>query len=348
MSGGVDSSTGAYLLKEGGFEVIGISMKLWDGGGKCCSLNDFEDARKVAQKLSIPLYTLNLVEEFEKEVVEYFCQEYSNARTPNPCIICNEKIKFGALLDKAKKIDAPFIATGHYAKVEQNLSTQRYSLKKGEDAKKDQSYFLFSLSQIQLSHIIFPLFNLTKREVRQIAACAELPVYNKKESQEICFIPQKNYNEFLKKRALDSFFKPGLIKDKNGRELGEHAGIHLFTVGQRKGIGGGRKKPFYVIEINKEENTVVVGEREDGYAKTMQIAKVNWVSIPEPQEAIFARVKIRYQHPESLATIYPLNEKKCRVDFLHPQWAITPGQAAVFYEKDTLLGGGWIEKVGRE
>lgn len=343
MSGGIDSSTAAYLLKKAGFEVIGITMKLWRENGKCCNVNEYEDARNVAQKLSIPHYSFNLVKEFEQEVVEYFCQEYAHARTPNPCIICNEKIKFGVLLDKAKKLDAPYIATGHYANVEYNNCTNRYNLKKGKDTKKDQSYFLFSLSQAQLSCINFPLSNLTKSEVHRIAISARLPVRQKKESQEICFVTEKNYNEFLKKRGFD-YFKPGLIKDKNGRIVGRHPGIHFFTIGQRKGIGGGRKKPFYVIEIKKEENSIVVGEKKEVYATSMQIGKVNWVSIPEPDHTFPAMVKIRYQHPESPAAVFPLHDKKCRIDFLSPQWAITPGQAAVFYEKDTLLGGGWIEK----
>lgn len=346
MSGGVDSSIAAYLLKKSGYEVIGINMRLWQEGGRCCNLNDVEDARRVAHKLSIPLYTLNLEEEFGKEVVEYFCREYFNARTPNPCIVCNEKIKFGTLLEKAKELGASFVATGHYARVEYDFSNQRYSLKKGKDSRKDQSYFLFSLSQEQLSHIIFPLSHFTKKEVHRIAADIKLPVHDKEESQEICFITQKNYNEFLKKVRPNSF-KPGFILDKNGKVVGRHFGIHLFTIGQRKGLSGGRKKPVYVIQIKRRENAIVVGEKEDVYAQSMQLSKVNWVSIPEPENPLCAKVKIRYQHPESLANIYPLEQGKWRVDFFYPQWAITPGQAAVFYQEDTLLGGGWIERVIR-
>lgn len=344
MSGGVDSSTAAYLLKEKGCEVIGATMRLWQEGGRCCSLTDVEDARRVANKLSIPLYTLNLTKEFKKEVVDYFCSEYINARTPNPCIVCNEKIKFGSLLEKAKKLGASFIATGHYAGIEGDLSTQRCCLKKGKDPKKEQSYFLFSLSQEQLSHTIFPLSNLTKQEVRQIAADLELPVHEKKGSQEICFIPQKDYNKFLKER-VGQFFQPGPIVDKNGKLIGEHPGILSFTIGQRKGLVNGRKNPMYVIEIRKEDNAVVVGEKKDIYAKGMQVAGVNWVSIPEPRKPLGASAKIRYQQQEAPVRIYPLAGKKCEVNFSHPQWAITPGQAAVFYQKNILLGGGWIEKV---
>jgi len=347
MSGGVDSSTAAYLLKEKGFDVVGVTMRLWKEGGRCCSLEDVEDARRVANKLSIPIYVLNLTEDFEREVVEYFCREYFNARTPNPCIICNEKIKFGVLLERAKKLDARFVATGHYAGVEHNPSNRRYCLKKGKDPKKEQSYFLFSLSQKQLSYTLFPLYHLTKKEVHKLAAHIGLPVHEKKESQEICFIPQKDYNKFLKER-VSNYLKPGPILDKKGKVIGKHLGIHFFTIGQRRGLVGGRKKPLYVVEIKREENAIVVGEREDVYAKNMLVSNVNWVSIPAPKEPLRAKVKIRYQQPESPADIYPLDgNKKCRVNFLHPQWAPAPGQAAVFYEGDTLLGGGWIENVIR-
>lgn len=346
MSGGVDSSVSAYLLCERGYEVIGVSMKLWEEGSRCCNLKNIEDARRVAQKLSIPFYTLNLVEEFEKEVVNYFCEEYTNARTPNPCIICNEKIKFGILLEKARNLNASLIATGHYARVEYNPSTGRYCLKKGKDRKKDQSYLLFSLSQFQLSHIIFPLSDLTKKEVRELAFKMNLPVHDKKESQEICFISQKNYNEFLRKRRPDSY-KSGPVLTREGKVIGRHKGIPLYTVGQRRGLGGGRKKPLHVIELKKEDNAIVVGQREEAYAKSMEVLNLNWVSIFEPKYPLSCNVKIRYQHPESEAVVYPVGEGRWRVDFFEPQWAITPGQAAVFYQRDSLLGGGWIDKVIR-
>jgi len=346
MSGGVDSSTAAYLLLKEGYEVIGLTMKLWEGKeGRCCSVNSIEDAKWVAQKLSIPFYVLNLKEEFEKEVIEYFCNEYTNGRTPNPCIVCNEKVKFKVLLKKKEEFEASFIATGHYAKVKYNPVIRRYCLKKGEDLQKDQSYMLFSLSQDQLSHTIFPLGELTKEEVRSLATSVKLPVYSKTESQDICFVSQNNYNEFLKKRR-PSAFKPGLIVTKEKKIIGTHSGIPLYTIGQRKGLGGGKKRPLYVIEIDKTQNIIVVGEREEAYAKSMEVAEVNWVSIPEPKTSIHCKVKVRYQHKEAEAIIVPLQEKKrCRVDFLEPQWAITPGQAAVFYEGDTVIGGGWIDKV---
>ena len=344
MSGGVDSSTAAYLLKRSGYEVMGMHMRLWEAGGRLGSSNDGEDAGRVAHKLSIPLYIADLREEFEKEVVEYFCQEYLNARTPNPCVICNEKIKFGTLLERAKKLGAACVASGHYAGVQYNRFIQRYCLKKGKDSRKEQSYFLFSLSQKQLSHILFPLFHFTKKEVRQLAIDVKLPVHDKKESQEICFIPQKNYNEFLQARGLGSF-KPGLVLDKHNRVVGEHPGIQFFTIGQRKRLSGGRKNPIYVVEIRKQENTLVIGEKEDLYAQRMRVSKVRWVSIPEPEKPLHANVKIRYQHPEAAARIDPLGDGRCKVQFLYPQRALTPGQAAVFYRKDTLLGGGWIQNV---
>lgn len=346
MSGGVDSSVAAYLIKKSGYETIGINMRLRGENKKWDISNGLEDARLIARKLSIPFYVLDVEKEFEKEVVEYFCREYLKGRTPNPCIICNQKIKFGIMLEKAKELGASLFATGHYAEVEYNPSTQRYCLKKGQESKKEQSYFLFSLSQKQLSYLIFPLSHLTKEEVRQLAANAGLISHNKKESQEVCFISQKSYNEFLKKRDPNSL-KPGSIVDKNGRVVGEHCGIYSFTIGQRKGLKGGRKNPAYVTEIKKEENIVVVGERKDIYAKSMRVSKVNWISIAKLEKPLCAKVKIRYQHSEAKAIIHPLKEKKFRVDFFHPQWAITSGQAAVFYQGDTLLGGGWIEEVIR-
>lgn len=341
MSGGVDSSVAAYLLIKAGYDVIGATISFWKDDGRCCSI---EDTRKIAQKLSIPFYTFNFKEEFEREIINYFCDEYANGRTPNPCIICNEKIKFGVFLEKAKKLNASFIATGHYARVDYNFDVKRYQLKKGQDKEKDQSYFLFSLSQYQLSHTIFPLSSLTKKKVRKIAKELGLPIYKKDESQEICFISRSNYNEFLREKRPDSF-NPGPILTTNGKVIGQHRGIPFFTIGQRKGLGGGRKNPVYVLKIDKKKNAIVVGEKEKTYARGMQVSKVNWVSIPEPTAPILCKVKIRSQHQEASATVYPLNNKKCKVIFSQPQWAITPGQAAVFYREDTVLGGGWIEEV---
>ncbi len=346
MSGGVDSSVAAYLLIQQGYEVIGISMKLWQDGSRYCSPENIEDARRVARILSIPFYVVNLVNEFEKEVVEYFCEEYINARTPNPCVVCNEKIKFGVLLKKARKLGASYVATGHYTKVNYDHKKGRYCLKKGKDREKDQSYFLFSLSQYQLAHAIFPLSDWTKSEVKKLADGLNLPVSQKKQSQEVCFILQKSYNDFLIQRIPNSS-RPGPLLTKEGRLIGTHKGIPFFTVGQRRGLGGGRRKPLYVMEIRKKDGAIILGEREDLYSRSMEVSRVNWVSISQPEEKITCKVKIRYQHPESEAVVYPLEEKRCRVDFFQPQWAITPGQAAVFYREDVVLGGGWIERVIR-
>lgn len=346
MSGGVDSSTAAYLLLEKGYKVIGFTMRLWETEeGRCCSLADVEDARKVANKLGIPFYVLNMKEKFEREVVDYFCKEYARGRTPNPCIVCNSKIKFTALLQKKKELGVSHIATGHYAQVGYSPSRKRYYLKKGRDLRKDQSYMLFSLSQDQLKSTIFPLGNLTKNRVRRLAARIGLPVHSKKESQEICFISQKGYNEFLKERK-PSCFKPGPILTREGKIIGEHQGIPYYTIGQRKRLGGGRKKPLYVTEIDKDNNAIIVGQRKQAFTRSAEITGINWVSIPAPENTIQCKVRIRYQHQESEATVSPTGEKdRYRVTFEQPQWAITPGQAAVFYQKNLLLGGGWIDRI---
>ena len=315
MSGGVDSSTAAGILIRQGYEVIGINMRLPDTGevseSGCCGVAGIDDARNVAQKLGIPFYALNYEKEFENEVIDYFYQEYMNGRTPNPCIICNEKIKFRSLL------------------------------KKGKDIEKDQSYFLFSLSQEQLSHSLFPLGNYTKSRVRELAREFGLKVHNKPASQEICFIPDNDYRRFLTVRFITDKFKPGLIVDKNGRILGKHRGIAFYTIGQRKGIGA-YKKPFYVISINKEKNTIAIGEEKELYQDTLIAEKVNWIDRKKLNDSIKAKARIRYKHRESDAVISPLSDTKVKVQFNKPQRAITSGQAVVFYDGDTVIGGGWI------
>jgi len=345
MSGGVDSSTAAGILVKQGYQVIGISLKLPNLGevsvSGCCGIQGIDDARNVAQKLGIPFYALNYENEFENEVIRYFCQEYINGRTPNPCIICNEKIKFGSLLKKAKELGADYIATGHYARVEYDKLNKRYVLKKGKDIVKDQSYFLFSLSQNQLAHTLFPLGNYTKNEVRQLAREFGLKVHNKPASQEICFIPNNDYRRFLTTRFITDKFKPGLIVAKDGRILGKHQGIAFYTIGQRKGIGA-YKKPFYVISINKEKNTIVVGEEKELYQDMLIAEKVNWIDREKPSDSIRAKAKIRYKHQESDAIIFPLSDTRVKVQFNKPQRAITSGQAVVFYDSDTVIGGGWI------
>lgn len=348
MSGGVDSSVSAYLLSKGGYEVIGITMDLFhescqiDNPRTCCSLQAFQDARDVAETLGISHYTLNLKEEFEKEVVNYFLEEYLNGRTPNPCIMCNERIKFGTLLKKAKELGADYVATGHYARVEYDGDTGHHLLKKGKDLRKEQSYVLFSLQQEQLRYILLPLGGFTKTGVRKIAQDLGLKVHDKPESQEICFIPSNDYRRFLEGRGVRE--KPGPIMDKQGKVLGEHSGIHNYTIGQRKGIGRAFGKPLYVTEIDKERCAIIVGEDGDLFRDELIAHSVNWIGIREFKEPLEVKAKIRYAHKESLAQIFPLPNKTFKVKFHSKQRAITPGQAIVFYQDDLILGGGWIER----
>jgi tRNA-specific 2-thiouridylase len=350
MSGGVDSSTTAWLLKEMGYEVIGATMcigmtdKAQGGPARCCGLADIEDARRVALQLEIPFYVFHLREEFEKEVVQYFCEEYAKGKTPNPCILCNEKVKFGSFLKKALELEADFIATGHYARLEFSEGTGRYLLKKGLDQKKDQSYVLFSLTQDQFHHTLFPLGELRKEEVRKKALQRGLRVHDKPESQEVCFIQESSYHSFLSER-LEKPFEPGPIVDRKGNILGKHKGIPFYTIGQRRGLRLAKGKPLYVIGIDREKNAIIIGEEKEVYGDTFLVDSVNWIV---PQKMIpfrQAQVKIRYTHPGSAASISPKGEGEWEVKFESPQKAITPGQAAVFYDGETVLGGGWIKEV---
>ncbi len=348
LSGGVDSSTAALLLTSQGYEVIGISLKLYSGihSSECCGVKGIEDARGVAHKLGIPFYVLNYEREFEEKVIKPFCQEYENGRTPNPCVLCNEEIKFGTLLKKAEELRVDYIATGHYARTEYHSAARRYILRKGRDKEKDQSYFLFSLSQKQLSRILFPLGDYTKSEVRRLAGEFGLKVHNKAASQEVCFI-NTDYREFLKARIRTdrterniSGLKPGPIVNTEGETVGEHQGIAFYAIGQRKGIGAHRK-PLYVIAVDKDKNTIKVGEDRELYKNELTAQRVNWIKekLTHPRKV---KAKIRYKHPEAEAMITPLNGTKVEVRFTRPQRAITPGQAVVFYEQDMVLGGGWI------
>jgi tRNA-specific 2-thiouridylase len=357
MSGGVDSSLTAYLLKEAGYEVIGATMRIWDSENDvpsqgprdyfgCCGVADVEDARKVAQRLGIPFYVLNLKEQFEDEVIAYFCREYLKARTPNPCILCNEKVKFGALLGKARELEATFVSTGHYARVEYDQGRKRFLLKRGKDPKKDQSYVLFSLSQTQLAHALFPLGYSRKEDVRKKALDLGLRVHDKPESQEICFIPGRNYRPFLRRRVSRGM-EVGDIVDTQGRILGRHKGLPFYTVGQRKGLGLSAGKPLYVVELDRERNLMLVGEKEHVYATGLIADRSNWILMDEIHQPIRAKAKIRYSHREADAIVEPLDDAKVKVEFLQPQEAITPGQAVVFYEGDMVLGGGWIERAIR-
>jgi tRNA-specific 2-thiouridylase len=350
MSGGVDSSTTAWLLKQKGYEVIGATMcigmmdKAQGGPARCCGLANIEDARRVALQLEIPFYVFHLKEEFEKEVVQYFCEEYAKGKTPNPCILCNEKVKFGSFLKRALELEADFIATGHYARLDFDKGMGRYLLKKGVDLKKDQSYVLFSLTQDQFDRTLFPLGGFRKEEVRKMAHQQGLRIHDKPESQEVCFIQESSYHFFLSER-LEKSFGPGPIVDRKGNVLGKHKGIPFYTIGQRRGLRLAKGKPLYVIGIDREKNVIVVGGEEEVYGDTFLVDSVNWIVPQKMISSHHTQVKIRYNHPGSEANISHQGESDLEVKFKSPQKAITPGQAAVFYDGETVLGGGWIKEV---
>ncbi len=354
MSGGVDSSVTAAILKDQGYEVIGLTMHLWDptedGEGKfgrCCSPDDTRDARRVAEQLGIPHYVINFRGAFEKEVVDYFAREYLRGRTPNPCIKCNEEMKFTLLLRKAEELDCRALATGHYARIEAPAGHggERRRLLRGKDRTKDQSYFLFSMTQEQMAKVIFPLGGMSKREVREQALSRGLKVAQKAESQEICFIPDDNYRTFVEKRRGGKIGAPGKIVDSSGTVLGVHGGIHTFTIGQRRGLGLPGPSPHYVVALDPEKNEVVAGTKDDLLSAGLIAADLNWVSFPGLDETMEALVQIRYRHPGVAALVAPLPGGKVRVDFQEPVKSVTPGQAAVFYRGEELVGGGWIEKA---
>lgn len=342
MSGGVDSSVAAALLKQAGYEVIGITLcfNLPDRQGKrpgCCGWQGIEDARRVAQKIGIKHYVLNMQKILEAKVIKDFCQQYMQGRTPNPCVRCNQYIKFGALLKKARALGARYLATGHYARI-----SQKYLLKKGKDKRKDQSYFLYRLGQRQLKQILFPLGDYTKDEVRKMAQKFGLSVASKPGSQEICFLPDNDYRQFLLRR-LPKAISPGLIVNRQGEALGKHKGIAFYTVGQREGLGVALGYPAYITGINGRQNRIVLGRREDAEKKDFLLKKPHFM-LKALKKKVAWQVKIRYNHKEALAKITPLG-RKLKVSFLKPQFAITPGQSAVFYDKDTVIGGGIIERV---
>ena len=357
MSGGVDSSTTAAILKGEGYDVIGLTMHVWDQRqdgkgdfGRCCSPEDIFDARRVADQLGIPHYVVNFRQAFEREVVDYFVDEYLKGRTPNPCVLCNERIKFGLLLRRAEELGAKALATGHYARIDSGFpgkkdESGRFLLWRGRDRGKDQSYFLFSMTQEQLSKVLFPLGEKSKAEVRQQAQGLGLRVARKAESQEICFIPDDDYRSFLEKRKGREISKPGEIVNRQGKVLGRHRGLHSYTIGQRRGLGVAAPHPHYVLALDMEGNRVVAGTEEELMSKGLVAGRVNWISFPRLEKKMEALVQIRYRHPGAPAVVAPLEEGRVGVEFKTPQRSVTPGQAAVFYRGDEVLGGGWIEKA---
>lgn len=362
MSGGVDSSVAAYLMRQRGFEVVGLSFELWDERGRrnphiCCSQETIEIARDVAGKLGIEHHTVDVRDAFLKYVIEDFCNSYILGNTPNPCILCNKFIKFDFLLRKAQEIGAEMIATGHYARVinssefgvlsselkdEGSSPITRHLLLKGVDHKKDQSYVLYVMTQEELSRSIFPLGRLKKDEVRNIAMRLGLVSALRPESQEICFIGNGKYTDFIKD-VLSEALSPGPIITQEGRVIGEHKGLAFYTVGQRKRLGISQSKPLYVVGIRREDNTIVVGKREEAMKKTFKVRELNWISIESLREPLRVMVKIRSAMKEEPARITPAGADAVMVEFDEPQWAPSPGQSAVFYGGDIVIGGGVIE-----
>ena len=362
MSGGVDSSAAAALLKEQGHELVGFTMQLWnqrrnintDVNGdplpsRCCSLDDVYDARRVAESLGFPFYVLNLEREFEESVVEPFIQSYLSGETPIPCVACNSRLKFASLDRMAQSLGCDKVATGHFARVEYDEAADRYRLFRGRNHWKDQSYFLWELTQDQLSRAYFPLGEMEKNEVRDIARGANLYTAEKAESQEICFVPDGKYSEFID-RYLEHENRQGElpaggeIVNTAGEILGAHSGIHRYTIGQRRGLGIANEKPLYVVEIERARNRIVAGEAEDLESIEFMAKGVNWVAFDEPSGPVRAEVKVRYRHDPAPATIHTLPDFRARIVFDDPQRAITPGQATIFYSGDEVVGGGWIEK----
>jgi tRNA-specific 2-thiouridylase len=352
MSGGVDSSVAAALLARDGHEVIGLSMQLYDLSsreprdgqarfGTCCTIDDLHDARRVAARIGIPHYIVNFERQFADQVVSNFVKEYVGGRTPIPCVHCNGDLKFATLAERAAGLNAEYVATGHYARVGRDEDTGAYRLMRGSDPAKDQSYFLFTLDQRQLAHAMFPVGALEKAAVREHARELGLPVAEKPDSHEICFVPDGDHAAFLQKHGAD--VRPGPIRDVNGQVIGRHEGVHRFTVGQRKGLGLSSPIPLYVVGIDASAQTVTVGPRQALERVELAASGVNWIAGTPPPSGTRATARIRHRHREAAASLYPGSDATVRVAFDEPQQAVAPGQAVVFYDGQVVLGGGWID-----
>ncbi len=349
MSGGVDSSVAAALLAREGHDVIGLSMQLYDQSGReggirfgtCCTIDDLHDARRVAARIGIPHYIVNFERQFADTVIANFVSEYSAGRTPIPCVHCNGDLKFATLVTRAEGLGADFVATGHYARVDLDPATGRYRLKRGADPAKDQSYFLFTLDQDQLSHAMFPVGELDKSAVREHARELGLEVAEKRDSHEICFVPDGNHAAFLERHA--PMAGAGAIHDSRGAVVGTHDGVHRFTVGQRKGLGLSSPIPLYVVGIDAAQNTVTVGPKDALERISLTASRVNWTAGVAPESGSPVTARIRHRHLEAAASIAPGTARTVHVTFEEPQTAVAPGQAVVFYDGEVVLGGGWID-----